>query len=291
MSGRSRGDGRRKLNNRTLIKEECTSMALKEKDERDKLGKVEECVALKEKDKRKELGWLVETTLATWYKKGIQLADQLLPQMQINANLQHVSLIHCWKVLKPIKEGYIMLRGLQTRKETPVILFLDHEYLRCGGLTYYSLHAQIRRHLDLPELSPLRPCRHWLRICPYRPWYDFCITRSPIPECYELPRGTDSMDSQCRHLLGTTLLHDDTDTYVHPDKKLHSDCDPDSDCALRCMTLPSELPGVVTLRDCVCLPCEQPPADMPMEVHCMQSIYNVKNFPCKSIPLFIENFQ
>ena len=91
MSGRSRGDGRRKLNNRTLTKEECTSMALKEKDERDKLGKVEECVALKEKDKRKELGWLVETALATWYKKGIQLADQLLPQMQINANLQHVT--------------------------------------------------------------------------------------------------------------------------------------------------------------------------------------------------------
>ena len=129
--------------------------------------------------------------VAAWCRRGALIADQRMPMMQIEANLAHVQNIPDWKTRKSQKDAYIMVRRVFSGVEEPVILLLDHS----SSLTNRELHAQVRCHMQLSGKCSLR-------MCPYRPWYNYVTTNFPIPEHRAIP----SNDGHCRHLFGTTVL-------------------------------------------------------------------------------------
>ena len=152
---------------------------------------------------------MAKDALARWYTQGFDNANQLLPQIQIEANLQVVAAIPNWKDLKSLRDAYIMLKGLLAGTAMPVILHLDHSHFGPGRLTYRELHQELRCHLQLQKKVSLL-------VCPDRPWYNYFTTGIPVPERKALPTN----DSQCRHLFGTTLRFY---TYTH----LHHEAEPD----------------------------------------------------------------
>jgi hypothetical protein len=139
--------------------------------------------------------------LAGWYSSAYYRAEKQIPQIQIEENLQHVSAIPNWCMLKNVNDGYVMLRSLWNCMPTPVILKLDHSYGGPGTLTYRELYKRLRIHLSLES-------KYSLRVCSDRPWYRHSTERLVIPDRTLLPAG----DSNCTHLLGTTLLFY---AYVH----------------------------------------------------------------------------
>jgi len=134
--------------------------------------------------------------LRNWYASSLRRAHELLPGIQINDNLELCKYFPAWKATKNYRDGYIMVVSLLNGTPTPVTLRLNYAEAATGGLTYRELHRQLRCHFSLtPKYS--------LRVCPYRPWYQWEKTSIPgIPESRALPCA----DVQCRHLLGTTLL-------------------------------------------------------------------------------------
>lgn len=154
--------------------------------------------------------------LLAWYAKGFQIAEKIIPKMQIDANLRVVAAIPDWVKQKGERNGYVMLSNVSDQTPKPITLVLSEwwtqskqrgicrmrtERMRTGGLTYFQLHQQIRDKLKLkPEVV--------LRLCPFRPWYRHMQESIPIPESRALP----NTNAQCRHLLGTTLMYF---TYEH----------------------------------------------------------------------------
>ena len=168
--------GRHRIENRKLTPAECKQVA-------EKCANASARIALKD-----------------WYAFGLDQANELLPDIQINENLELLKTFPDWKATKHARDGYIMLKSMfNTRK--PVAIRLDYEAFQAGGLTYGELHTQLREHLSLTLIDSLR-------VCPYKPWYHHKTTSSPVPESRALPNNK----SQCRHLLGTTLIYL---TYIH----------------------------------------------------------------------------
>ena len=146
--------------------------------------------------------------LARWYTQGFDNANRLLPQIQIEANLQVVAAIPNWRDLKSERDAYIMLKGEEAGTARPVILHLNYSSLRFGNLTYRELHKELRCHLQLPKKVSLR-------VCPDRPWYNYFTSGIPVPEHKALPAN----DSQCRHIFGTTLRFYSYTHITEPDEE------------------------------------------------------------------------
>ena len=136
--------------------------------------------------------------LTTWYRTGFYKADARLPQIQIEDNLKDLRYVHDWKDEKQSKDAYIMLRGHFSGSLTPVVLHLDVPDIWTSGgtLTFRQLYQQMRCHLQLSA-------KFSLRLCADRPWYNYIVSDIPVPENRALPAN----DSQCNHLLGTTLRY------------------------------------------------------------------------------------
>ena len=81
----------------------------------------------------------------------------------------------------------------------PVRIELNYEDRASGGLTYRELHEQMKRDLKLPAHASMR-------ICQFEPWMKFEKGVKPASEERALPKQGVSMDTQCTHLLGTTLV-------------------------------------------------------------------------------------
>ena len=135
---------------------------------------------------------IAKTALQNWYEHAYRNAAGQIPQFQQNANLQVVALMQDWLNRKTVKNGYVMLRTL-FGDEQPAILVLDYEMSASGGLSYRELHRQVREFLRLHRNVSLR-------MVPFRPWYLYAF---PVPEQHAVP----ATDTQCRHLLGTTLSY------------------------------------------------------------------------------------
>ena len=134
--------------------------------------------------------------LGEWYRIGYNRARKDIVKMQIYSNFEIVASIPGWQEQKGTRNGYIMLTSLWSGESKPVILKLNYKCHPAGGITYRSLHQQVRKAL---QLEP----KVFLRMCPYRPWYRHMRICFPVPEHAALCAS----DAQCRHLLGTTLLY------------------------------------------------------------------------------------
>ena len=132
--------------------------------------------------------------LCLWYQAGYEQACRSLRKTQIDENLELAKEHRRFKDAKGIRDGYIMLKSMFGDPK-PVVIRLDYHEVHCGGLTYRQLHTQLREHLSLLPM-------HSLRICPHRPWYRWMTQRHCVPEHRALPNN----DSQCRDILGTTLV-------------------------------------------------------------------------------------
>jgi hypothetical protein len=148
---------------------------------------------------------MAKSALARWYTQGFDNANRLLPQIQIEANLQVVAAIPNWKDLKRERDGYIMLKSLPAGTAIPVIL--RKENIRGVRLTYRQLHHQLRCHLELPS-------NYTLRVCPDRPWYNYMNTGIPVPKREALPVN----NACCQHLFGTTLWFYMCTHLTYPDR-------------------------------------------------------------------------
>ena len=138
-----------------------------------------------------------EDALQKWYTHGFYRAHDIIPQMQIDYNLQVVATIPGWLEQKGRRNGYVMLTTLHHGTLRPTILVLDvGGWKPSGRLSYRQLHQQIREALRLES-------KHSLRLCSFRPWYRYMTRSFPVPEHLALP----ATDAQCMHLLGTTLLY------------------------------------------------------------------------------------
>ena len=142
--------------------------------------------------------------LSQWYVTAFRKVERMITEVQREENLAQVAAIPNWQLQKGAQNGYVMIVSSVNLEPRPVIIELDYNKATghsTGGISYRGLHQQIRQALRLrPECS--------LRIRKYRPWIVYMVKNFWCPEHLALP----SHDSQCRFLLGTTLL---VWTYVH----------------------------------------------------------------------------
>ena len=134
--------------------------------------------------------------LQHWYERCHYRANVIIPKMQIDSNLKEVATIPGWLEQKGLRNGYVMLINFISGTKKPMIVLLDFEYHRSGGLTGHQLHQQTRQFLGL-EL------KHSLRMVSYRPWYRYIQSSHPLAE----HRAVQATNAQCKHVLGTTLLY------------------------------------------------------------------------------------
>ena len=144
---------------------------------------------------------VARAALSSWYDAGYRNASQLIPKLQVQSNLKVIASIPGWFEQKGVRNGYIMMCSLFNSVPKPVIMELDYNVSKSGGLTYRQLHRQARKSLGLePKVS--------LRMCLSMPWHRHIKSSFPIPEADAIP----AHDRRCEHLLGMTLLYY---TYVH----------------------------------------------------------------------------
>ena len=186
--------------NRRLNPEECPQLRTLTDvgvgDAGDQNGTESESHSDEELDLREEqyARLAAKDALCSWYQAGYQQACRILRQTQIDENLELAKKHLHFKRAKRYKDGYIMPKSMFGDPE-PVVIRLNYDEAHTGGLTYRQLHTQLREHLSLLPM-------HSLRICPHRPWYRWMTQRHCVPEHRALPNN----DSQCRDILGTTLV-------------------------------------------------------------------------------------
>ena len=139
--------------------------------------------------------------VSQWYVTAFRNVERMITEVQRDENLAQVAAIPDWQLRKGAENGYVMIVSPANLEPRPIIIELDYDEANGGGISYRGVHQQIRQALRLrPECS--------LRIRKYRPWIVYMVKNFWCPEHLALP----SDDSQCRSLLGTTLL---VWTYVH----------------------------------------------------------------------------
>jgi hypothetical protein len=137
-----------------------------------------------------------QQALKHWYQEGIQQADALHPQLQINDNLAAVASIPGWMESKGRRNGYVMVCSNLDETPKPTLIKLDYNMRPSGGLSFRMLYSQIRASLKLKLGASLR-------MCPWRPWYRYSRETGRIPERVILP----STDGSAVYLLGTTIFY------------------------------------------------------------------------------------
>ena len=140
--------------------------------------------------------------LAGWYVRGAHRADVLSPEIQIEENFR--SLATMPKLIKNVKDGYVMICSKLDETPRPVVLKLDYGIHPTGGLTYRMIYDQVRSALQLlPAAS--------LRLASWRPWFRFSNDTGGVPQRCLLPSTAWDADLpsrawDARALLGTTLI-------------------------------------------------------------------------------------
>ena len=89
-----------------------------------------------------------KAALQRWYETSYARANDKIPTLQINSNLEVVASIPGWQKTKGTRNGYIMMCNLLNETPRPVILRLDYR-IAGGGLTGRQLHLQVRAALGL----------------------------------------------------------------------------------------------------------------------------------------------
>ena len=148
-----------------------------------------------------EARYAAKEALWGWYAIGARIANDMLPKLQVDSNLEMIARIPGWQQRKGVRNGYIMLFSNISGTLTPMIVVLDFEKNPSGRLTGTQLHKQVREMLQLETIVSLR-------MCPFKPWYRYMQDSFPVPEKKAVPASP----LLCTHLLGTTLLYY---TYVH----------------------------------------------------------------------------
>lgn len=149
--------------------------------------------------------------LEVWYQDSFYTAMAVLPHLQRKENDMRMDRCPLWQGRQNQGDAYVMLRMVPNGTETPVRITLQYgvqlrtevlaanDYMfygsGTGGLTYRSLHFQIRKHLGLKGKVSLR-------LCADRPWYQYMTNECMVPQS----RAIECSDMQCRYLIGTTLL-------------------------------------------------------------------------------------
>lgn len=146
-----------------------------------------------------------KVALGLWYEKGYSVANTMFPGEQQTANLSTIASMPDFCELKGKRNGYVMLCSMFDETPKPIVLVLDYQpwSTPSGGLSYRTLHLQVRASL---KLAP----NDTLRMIPFRPWYQYCTHRHPL-RCRSIP----ATDVQCRYLLGTTLMYYAETTIQH----------------------------------------------------------------------------
>ena len=90
-----------------------------------------------------------KVALQDWYSRCYDRAQDIIPRMQIQSNLEMVAAVPGWTEEKGLNNGYVMLRNMVNGEPRPMIVVLDYASHPAGGVTGRQLHKQVRQKLQL----------------------------------------------------------------------------------------------------------------------------------------------